>query len=75
MRGNAAGYGVTAKVFHWLIFLLLAAQYAVGSIMPHNPLYSGRSRSFHVLGIGMPRLPSTSVFTPMTTLEELMAHQ
>jgi cytochrome b561 len=28
-------YGVTAKFFHWLIFLLLAAQYAVGSIMPH----------------------------------------
>jgi len=31
-RGN---YGVAAKIFHWLIFLLLAAQYAVGSIMPH----------------------------------------
>jgi len=28
-------YGVTAKIFHWLIVLLLAAQYAVGSIMPH----------------------------------------
>jgi cytochrome b561 len=28
-------YGSTAKIFHWLIFLLLAAQYAVGSIMPH----------------------------------------
>ncbi|MEO8894874.1 MAG: cytochrome b [Rhizomicrobium sp.] len=28
-------YGGTAKIFHWLIFLLLAAQYAVGSIMPH----------------------------------------
>jgi cytochrome b561 len=28
-------YGVAAKFFHWLIFLLLAAQYAVGSIMPH----------------------------------------
>lgn len=28
-------YGVTAKLFHWLFFLLLAAQYAVGSIMPH----------------------------------------
>ncbi|HUE65518.1 MAG TPA: cytochrome b [Rhizomicrobium sp.] len=32
----AAGrYGPTAKFFHWLIFLLLAAQYAIGSIMPH----------------------------------------
>jgi cytochrome b561 len=28
-------YGTVAKIFHWLIFLLLAAQYAVGSIMPH----------------------------------------
>ena len=28
-------YGATAKLFHWAIFLLLAAQYAVGSIMPH----------------------------------------
>ena len=28
-------YGGGAKIFHWLIFLLLAAQYAVGSIMPH----------------------------------------
>ena len=28
-------YGPTAKFFHWLIFLLLAAQYVIGSIMPH----------------------------------------
>jgi cytochrome b561 len=28
-------YGPTAKIFHWLIFLLLATQYAIGSIMPH----------------------------------------
>jgi len=28
-------YGPTAKLFHWVIFVLLAAQYAVGSIMPH----------------------------------------
>ena len=33
--GANGTYGATAKVFHWLIFLLLAAQYAVGSIMPH----------------------------------------
>lgn len=30
-----ATHGTVAKLFHWLIFLLLAAQYAVGSIMPH----------------------------------------
>ncbi len=34
-KGAAAGYGFVARFFHWLIFLLLAAQYAVGSIMPH----------------------------------------
>jgi len=34
-RMISASYGPTAKIFHWLIFLLLAAQYAVGSIMPH----------------------------------------
>lgn len=33
--GPRASYGTTAKILHWLIFLLLAAQYAVGSIMPH----------------------------------------
>ena len=32
---SRSGYDVVAKLFHWLIFLLLAAQYAVGSIMPH----------------------------------------
>lgn len=34
-RIAARSYGPVAKIFHWLIFLLLAAQYAVGSIMPH----------------------------------------
>lgn len=28
-------YDPVAKALHWIIFLLLAAQYAVGSIMPH----------------------------------------
>lgn len=32
---QAPGYGVVAKILHWLIFLLLAVQYAIGSIMPH----------------------------------------
>ena len=34
-QAQSSAYGATAKIFHWLIFLLLAAQYAVGSIMPH----------------------------------------
>ena len=29
------GYGAVAKILHWLIFVLLAVQYAIGSIMPH----------------------------------------
>ena len=32
---DAPGYGVIAKILHWLIFALLAVQYAIGSIMPH----------------------------------------
>ena len=32
---ESPGYGIVAKILHWLIFLLLAAQYAIGSIMPH----------------------------------------
>ena len=32
---DAPGYGVVAKILHWLIFTLLAVQYAIGSIMPH----------------------------------------
>src|SRR5580704_11791693 len=32
---QAPGYGIVAKVLHWLIFMLLAVQYAIGSIMPH----------------------------------------
>ena len=32
---QAPGYGLTAKILHWLIFALLAVQYAIGSIMPH----------------------------------------
>ena len=34
MRPSGA-YGLTARIFHWLIVLLLAAQYAIGAIMPH----------------------------------------
>src|SRR6478736_7865420 len=34
-RSDIQGYGIVAKILHWLIFLLLAAQYAIGSIMPH----------------------------------------
>jgi cytochrome b561 len=32
---NTPSYGLVAKSLHWLIFFLLAVQYAIGSIMPH----------------------------------------
>ena len=32
---RAPSYGAVAKILHWLIFALLAVQYAIGSIMPH----------------------------------------
>lgn len=32
---NAKTYGPVAKTLHWLTVLLIAAQYAVGSLMPH----------------------------------------
>jgi cytochrome b561 len=32
---QTTGYGAVAKALHWLIFVLLAVQYAIGSIMPH----------------------------------------
>jgi cytochrome b561 len=32
---SSRAYDPVAKSLHWIVFLLLAAQYAVGSIMPH----------------------------------------
>ena len=32
---QAAGYDALAKTFHWLVVLLLAAQYTIGWLMPH----------------------------------------
>lgn len=47
-------YGATAKVFHWLIVLLLAIQYPIGWLMPdiHRGMQPGRPMNLHVsLGI------------------------
>ena len=35
MVDDSSGYGVLAKTFHWLILLLLVAQFAIGWSMPH----------------------------------------
>jgi cytochrome b561 len=32
---TAPGYGFWHKTLHWIIFALIAAQYVVGSVMPH----------------------------------------
>ena len=34
-RPSDAGYDAIAKTFHWLVFALLATQYALGWLMPH----------------------------------------
>ncbi len=43
-------YGTTAKVFHWLIVLLLAIQYPIGWLMPdiHRGMQPGRPMNLHV---------------------------
>lgn len=32
---RSPGYGFWHKSFHWIVFALIAAQYLVGSVMPH----------------------------------------
>jgi len=43
-------YGPTAKVFHWLIALLLLAQYPIGWLMPdiHRGMRPGAPMTFHI---------------------------
>jgi cytochrome b561 len=47
-------YGTTAKVFHWLIVVLLIAQYLIGWLMPdlHRDMKPGAAMTFHA-SIGM----------------------
>jgi cytochrome b561 len=47
-------YGITAKVFHWLVVALLLVQYAIGWLMPdiHRGETPGAAMTFHV-SIGM----------------------
>lgn len=43
-------YGTTAKVFHWLIVVLLLVQYPIGWLMPdiHRGMKPGATMTFHV---------------------------
>ena len=43
-------YGITAKIFHWLIVALLIAQYLIGWLMPdlHRNMKPGAPMTFHV---------------------------
>jgi cytochrome b561 len=55
-------YGTTAKVFHWTIVALLAAQYPVGWLMPdvHRGMQPGAVMTFHV-SIGLIILVATMI--------------
>jgi len=49
-------YGITAKLFHWLIVALLMVQYPIGWLMPdlHRNMKPGAPMSFHIsLGISI----------------------
>ncbi len=53
---NRLQYGTPAKVFHWLIVALLAAQYPIGWLMPdiHRGQTPGAGMTFHVsIGISI----------------------
>jgi cytochrome b561 len=43
-------YGTTAKVFHWLVVVLLIVQYPLGKLMPHihRGMTPGDAMTFHV---------------------------
>src|SRR5665213_732918 len=43
-------YGITAKVFHWLIVALLLVQYPLGWLMPdiHHGMKPGAGMTFHI---------------------------
>ena len=43
-------YGATAKMFHWLIVVLLIAQYLIGWLMPdlHRGMKPGAGMTFHI---------------------------
>jgi len=49
-------YGTAAKVFHWLIVLLLLVQYPIGRFMPdiHRGMKPGDAMTLHIsTGIGI----------------------
>jgi cytochrome b561 len=49
-------YGTPAKIFHWLIVALLAAQYPIGWLMPdiHRGMAPGAAMTFHAsIGISI----------------------
>jgi cytochrome b561 len=43
-------YGITAKVFHWLVVALLLVQYPIGWLMPdlHRNMKPGAPMTFHI---------------------------
>lgn len=59
---NRLQYGAPAKIFHWLIVLLLAVQYPIGWLMPdiHRGMSPGAGMTFHV-SIGITILVLTAL--------------
>lgn len=55
-------YGTPAKIFHWLIVVLLAVQYPIGWFMPdiHRGMSPGAGMTFHV-SIGITILVLTAL--------------
>ena len=55
-------YGTPAKIFHWLIVALLAAQYPVGWLMPdlHCGMSPGAGMTFHI-SVGITILALTAL--------------
>src|SRR3981189_2371844 len=48
---NRLHYGITAKIFHWLIVALLVVQYPIGWLMPdiHRDMKPGDAMTLHIL--------------------------
>jgi cytochrome b561 len=62
-------YGTTAKVFHWLVVVLLMVQYPLGKLMPHihRGMTPGDAMTFHIsFGIAILTLMVLRLFWRIT---------
>jgi cytochrome b561 len=64
-----SNYGTTAKVFHWLVVVLLIVQYPLGKLMPHihHGMMPGDAMTFHIsFGITILALMTLRLFWRIT---------